>query len=255
MIPEQEINATERDQFWQKEEMEEKKRLEQERVRQEKERQKLEQEIRAREEKETQLREQKVCHHRSVFVSLICHIRYQITCVHCVRCLKTKPFSLSGDRQREFNRAAEVGRATRGKGEQYAQSVGRSEFQQRRRGRSQVAKRGIAQAEEQRDATVDRAENDKRASDIREELGRRPDEDGLDATAVLAQEQSRRVDEESARGGSDKGSTGGEGEGEAGECGNDSVVCGASVSGRESRDDETDDRDEFAAGTRGTSGS
>lgn len=61
VIPEQEINATERDQFWQKEEMEEKKRLEQERLRQEKERQKLEQEIRAREEKETQLREQKVC--------------------------------------------------------------------------------------------------------------------------------------------------------------------------------------------------
>ncbi|XP_020289437.1 drebrin-like protein isoform X1 [Pseudomyrmex gracilis] len=60
VIPEQEINATERDQFWQKEEMEEKKRLEQERLRQEKERQKIEQEIRAREEKETQLREQKV---------------------------------------------------------------------------------------------------------------------------------------------------------------------------------------------------
>lgn len=61
MIPEQEINATERDQFWQKEEMEEKKRLEQERIRCEQERQKLEREIRTREEKEAQLREQQVC--------------------------------------------------------------------------------------------------------------------------------------------------------------------------------------------------
>lgn len=60
VIPEQEINATERDQFWQKEEMEEKKRLEQERIRCEQERQKLEREIRTREEKETQIREQKV---------------------------------------------------------------------------------------------------------------------------------------------------------------------------------------------------
>ncbi|XP_070152012.1 drebrin-like protein [Polyergus mexicanus] len=60
VIPEQEINATERDQFWQKEEMEEKKRLEQERLRCEQERQKLEKEVRAREEKEAQLREQKV---------------------------------------------------------------------------------------------------------------------------------------------------------------------------------------------------
>lgn len=60
VIPEQEINAIERDQFWQKEEMEEKKRLEQERVRCEQERQKLEREVRAREEKETQLREQQV---------------------------------------------------------------------------------------------------------------------------------------------------------------------------------------------------
>lgn len=60
VIPEQEINATERDQFWQKEEMEEMKRLEQERIRCEQERQKLEQETRAREEKETQLREQQV---------------------------------------------------------------------------------------------------------------------------------------------------------------------------------------------------
>jgi len=60
VIPEQEINASERDQFWEKEEMEEKKRLEQERVRSEQERQKLEREVRAREEKETQLREQQV---------------------------------------------------------------------------------------------------------------------------------------------------------------------------------------------------
>ena len=61
MIPAQETNAMERDQFWEKEEMEEKKRLEQERLRCEQERQKLEQEMRAREEKETQLREQQVC--------------------------------------------------------------------------------------------------------------------------------------------------------------------------------------------------
>lgn len=61
VIPEQEINASERDQFWEKEEMEEKKRLEQERVRSEQERQKLDREMRAREEKETQLREQQVC--------------------------------------------------------------------------------------------------------------------------------------------------------------------------------------------------
>ncbi|XP_025154437.1 drebrin-like protein isoform X2 [Harpegnathos saltator] len=60
VIPEQEINATERDQFWQKEEMEEKKRLEQERIRCEQERQRLEREIRTREEKEAQLREQQV---------------------------------------------------------------------------------------------------------------------------------------------------------------------------------------------------
>ncbi|XP_003698317.1 drebrin-like protein [Apis florea] len=60
VIPEQEINATERDQFWQREEMEEKKRLEQERIKCEKERQRLEEEIRTREEKETLLREQKV---------------------------------------------------------------------------------------------------------------------------------------------------------------------------------------------------
>lgn len=60
VIPEQEINATERDQFWQKEEMEEKKRLEQERAKCEQERQRLEEEIRTREEKETMLREQQV---------------------------------------------------------------------------------------------------------------------------------------------------------------------------------------------------
>lgn len=70
VIPEQEINATERDQFWEKEEMEEKKRLEQERLRCEQERQKLEREIRAREEKETQLREQQVCSD-SVYFSII----------------------------------------------------------------------------------------------------------------------------------------------------------------------------------------
>ncbi|KAL2717577.1 drebrin-like protein [Vespula squamosa] len=60
VIPEQEINATERDQFWQREEIEEKKRLEQERIRNEQERQRLEKEIRMREEKESQLREQQV---------------------------------------------------------------------------------------------------------------------------------------------------------------------------------------------------
>lgn len=60
VIPEQEINATERDQFWQKEEIEEKKRLEQERMKCEQERLRLEKEMRAREEKEALLREQKV---------------------------------------------------------------------------------------------------------------------------------------------------------------------------------------------------
>ncbi|XP_029039981.1 drebrin-like protein [Osmia bicornis bicornis] len=60
VIPEQEINASERDQFWQREEMEEKKRLEQERIKCEKERQRLEEEIKSREEKEALLREQKV---------------------------------------------------------------------------------------------------------------------------------------------------------------------------------------------------
>lgn len=71
VIPEQEINASERDQFWQKEEMEEKKRLEQERLRSEQERQKLEREVRAREEKETQLREQQV---RCNFISYIFYL-------------------------------------------------------------------------------------------------------------------------------------------------------------------------------------
>ena len=60
VIPAQEINATERDQFWQKEEIEEKQRLEQERTRSEQSRQKLEQEIRMREEKESQIREERV---------------------------------------------------------------------------------------------------------------------------------------------------------------------------------------------------
>lgn len=116
VIPEQEINATERDQFWQKEEMEEKKRLEQERLRQEKERQKIEQEIRAREEKETQLREQKVCCNRL-------SESYQITRATFVKIL----FS-SGNRQGKFNRAAEVGRTACGRRKQLAQSVSRSKF-------------------------------------------------------------------------------------------------------------------------------
>ncbi|XP_033231082.1 drebrin-like protein isoform X2 [Belonocnema kinseyi] len=60
VIPAQEINASERDKFWQKEEIEEKQRLEQERARSEQSRQKLEQEIRMREEKESQIREQKI---------------------------------------------------------------------------------------------------------------------------------------------------------------------------------------------------
>ncbi|KYN42772.1 Drebrin-like protein [Trachymyrmex septentrionalis] len=67
VIPAQEINAMERDQFWEKEEMEEKKRLEQERLRCEQERQKLEQEMRAREEKETQLREQQIHTYKILF--------------------------------------------------------------------------------------------------------------------------------------------------------------------------------------------
>lgn len=71
VIPEQEINAIERDQFWQKEEMEEKKRLEQERLRCEQERQKLESETKAREEKETQLREQQVCCHLMILYNIL----------------------------------------------------------------------------------------------------------------------------------------------------------------------------------------
>lgn len=85
VIPEQEINATERDQFWEKEEMEEKKRLEQERLRCEQERQKLEREVKAREEKETQLREQQVCsdlvYFSIIYVYIflyILHILYEI---------------------------------------------------------------------------------------------------------------------------------------------------------------------------------
>lgn len=70
VIPEQEINATERDQFWQREEIEEKKRLEQERIRNEQERQRLEKEIRMREEKESQLREQKVCKRNLFFLTV-----------------------------------------------------------------------------------------------------------------------------------------------------------------------------------------
>lgn len=58
VIPEQEINATERDQFWQKEEMEEKARVTEERLRLEKERQRLELETRSREEQQSKLREQ-----------------------------------------------------------------------------------------------------------------------------------------------------------------------------------------------------
>ncbi|XP_058801698.1 drebrin-like protein B [Phymastichus coffea] len=60
VIPAQEINASERDQFWQKEEIEEKQRLEQERARNQESRRKLEEEVRKREEVESKLREQKV---------------------------------------------------------------------------------------------------------------------------------------------------------------------------------------------------
>lgn len=91
MIPEQEINATERDQFWQKEEMEEMKRLEQERIRCEQERQKLEQETRAREEKETQLREQQVRVNFMYCVSDIAHVTH----THgrkCAKILHEEPF-------------------------------------------------------------------------------------------------------------------------------------------------------------------
>lgn len=80
MIPEQEINATERDQFWQKEEMEEKKRLEQERVRCEQERQRLEREVRTREEKEAQLREQQVrCGSCFLYFSFGFRISHELT--------------------------------------------------------------------------------------------------------------------------------------------------------------------------------
>lgn len=60
VIPEQEINARERDLFWHKEELERKKRLEEERLKTEQERQRLEKEVRAREEKEALVREQQV---------------------------------------------------------------------------------------------------------------------------------------------------------------------------------------------------
>ncbi|XP_001604707.1 drebrin-like protein [Nasonia vitripennis] len=60
VVPAQEINASERDQFWQKEEIEEKQRLEQERARQEQNRRKLEEEVRKREEAESKVREQKI---------------------------------------------------------------------------------------------------------------------------------------------------------------------------------------------------
>ncbi|XP_043483524.1 drebrin-like protein [Leptopilina heterotoma] len=66
VIPEQEINATERDKFWQKEEIEEKQRLEQERVKSEQSRQKIEKEIRMREEKENQIREEKITMEKSI---------------------------------------------------------------------------------------------------------------------------------------------------------------------------------------------
>ncbi|XP_015593904.1 drebrin-like protein isoform X2 [Cephus cinctus] len=58
VIPEQEINATERDQFWQREEIEERKRLEQERCRAEQERGNIEREIWLRGDKKNQLTEQ-----------------------------------------------------------------------------------------------------------------------------------------------------------------------------------------------------
>ncbi|CAB0031118.1 unnamed protein product [Trichogramma brassicae] len=66
VIPAQEINASERDQFWQKEEMEEKQRLEQERIRHEQNRKKLEEEAKRREEQENKLREQKVAAKESI---------------------------------------------------------------------------------------------------------------------------------------------------------------------------------------------
>ena len=73
VIPTQEINASERDQFWQREEMEEKQRLEQERTRQEQNRRKLEEEIRKREEVESQLRDLKVIFR---FIAIICNLKH-----------------------------------------------------------------------------------------------------------------------------------------------------------------------------------
>lgn len=62
VIPEQEINATERDRFWQREEMEEKARVAEERSRLEKERQRLELETRSSEEQRSKIREQQQQH-------------------------------------------------------------------------------------------------------------------------------------------------------------------------------------------------
>ncbi|XP_066595209.1 drebrin-like protein [Prorops nasuta] len=58
VIPEQEINTMERDQFWKKDELEEKGRIIKEKNKLEEERKKLEAEIRIREEREELLREQ-----------------------------------------------------------------------------------------------------------------------------------------------------------------------------------------------------
>ncbi|XP_046739523.1 drebrin-like protein isoform X2 [Diprion similis] len=66
VIPEQEINASERDQFWQREELEEKQRLEEERLRRDQERLKLELERRSREEKESELRDAQVTAKESI---------------------------------------------------------------------------------------------------------------------------------------------------------------------------------------------
>jgi len=96
VIPEQEINAIERDEFWQKEEMEEMKRLEQERIRCEQERQKLERETRAREEKETQLREQRV--YCNLIIYIIIFFTYNISHKIYVYTLKTQEIFFSGYR-------------------------------------------------------------------------------------------------------------------------------------------------------------
>lgn len=56
--PTKEINSQERDKFWRKEEEEERKRLEEERIRKQKEIKKLEIEIARREEQESKLREE-----------------------------------------------------------------------------------------------------------------------------------------------------------------------------------------------------